>query len=301
MHHFAWGVVCLILLMSMGGLWVHAQTLSVKLANLEKKLIETQKPTASTCKVGTHWQGNSTVTLSTGDRQFNVHLPENFSHNQYYPMVLFYPGRGSTAEVGQAKYGFDALPAVVVYPQPTKGIDGDWAWQSAPYASSSDDVAFTSNILEKVQAELCIDRTRVYAAGYSNGGGFTSLLSCQLGEKFAAYVIISGAMYAPDGGCKPKRATPLLTIHGDRDAVIPFQGSIVKRVPAIDAWTKYRADVNGCKSQKTFNDGVHVIATDWEGCNNNASVQNIRILGGSHDWTSFNMDKAWQFLTRFSL
>lgn len=301
MHHFAWGVVCIILLFSMGGLWIHAQSLDSKVGDLEKQLLASKRPAPNTCKVGGDWQSNTTKVLSVDDREFSVHLPSNFLNYEYYPLILFYPGKGASAEGAQVAYGLDGLPAIVAYPHPTMGTDGYLAWQGAPYSSNADDVQFTASILDELQSELCVDRTRVYAVGLSNGGGFASLLSCKLSDRFAAYAIVAGALYSPAGDCKPPRPSPLISVHGDNDPIVPYDGSLVRRLPAIDSWTAKRAELNGCKTPTTINDGVRNVVTVWNQCKDNAVVQNIRIVGGNHGWGEVTNDTLWQFLSRFSL
>lgn len=51
-------------------------------------------------------------------------------------------------------------------------------WQGDPDSSGVDDVAFTMEMLDNFEKRYCIDSSRVYAAGKSNGGGFTNLLAC---------------------------------------------------------------------------------------------------------------------------
>lgn len=148
------------------------------------------------------WKPNSTTVLSALGRNYRVHLPAAFDSSTYYPLVMFYAGKGGTAEGIEYTFGTDSLPVIAVYPQSTPSTDGSLAWESAPYSSRADDVAFTTTILDQLQVKLCVDKTRIYAAGFSNGGGFASLLSCKLSERIAAIAIVSGAMYAPASDCK---------------------------------------------------------------------------------------------------
>ncbi len=304
MHHVGWGVVCLLLVAVMFGIWSYAQSLSSKNVVLEQRLASAIA-SKSTCKVVGQWQKGVTkqqsIATPSGSRDFLVHVPDNFAANQYYPLMLFYPGKGASASAAKAAYGLDNLPAIVVYPFPTEGKDGFLAWEGAPYSSGADDVSFTAAILDKVQSDLCIDRTRVYAAGMSNGGGFASLLSCKLPDRFAAYAIVSGAFYSPDGDCVPPRPAPLISIHGDNDPIVPYGGSIIRKLPPIEAWTAKRASIDGCKRPTTTYPNVNTITTIWDSCNGGAVVQNIRIQGGVHQWGQISNDLLWQFLSRFSL
>ncbi len=306
MHHVAWGIVCAVLIAFMFGLWSYAQSLESKNRDLKRQLVVAKEvPTQTTCKVAGQWIANSTKELSVdtrdGKRGFIVHTPADFADNKYYPMIMFYPGKNASAQAAELAYGLDALPALLVYPFPTTGIDGFTSWASAPYSSGADDVGFTAAILDKLQAELCIDKTRVYAAGMSNGGGFASLLSCELPERFAAYAIVAGALYAPSSDCKPSKPASILTIHGDSDPIVPFEGSPIRQLPPIYDWSAERARHEKCGKAVIDQPNPVQIITTWEKCRDGAVVQNVRILGGGHAWGDVPNDMLWQFLTRFTL
>jgi poly(3-hydroxybutyrate) depolymerase len=77
----------------------------------------------------------------------------------------------------------------------------------------------------------CIDNSRIYAAGKSNGGGFVGgVLACdtKLSTKIAAFAPVAGAFYIPnfiEKGCNPGRPDiPILEFHGGNDGVIPYSG-----------------------------------------------------------------------------
>jgi len=304
MHHVAWGIVCVLLLAVVLGLLTHAQTLDHTNADLRQQLIAAKTP-STTCKVTGDWQANATKKLAisapSGSREYYVHTPKDFTLTKYLPLLMFYPGRGASAQAAEAAYALDKLPAIVVYPTPTMGAEGMLAWQGAPYSSGADDVGFTRAILDKTIADLCIDRTKVYAAGMSNGGGFTSLLSCKLSDRFAAYAIVSGALYYPNGQCAPPRPAPLISIHGDQDSIVPYNGSIFRKLPPVDDWIAMRAAMNGCNRQPvTTYITTNAISTAWTQCKQRASVENIRIEGGIHAWGQLPNEQLWQFLSRFS-
>lgn len=303
MHHVAWGVVCLLLLSVMGGLWTHAQSLESQNAKLRAQVaVQSVEPT--TCKVTGEWLPNTdkrlTLTTADGPRDYIVHTPTDFVDNKYYPAVMFYPGKGGGAQGSGITYGIYSLPAISVFPYPTIGTDGVTAWEGAPYSSGADDVAFTAAILDKLQADLCIDKTRVYATGFSNGGAFASLLSCKLPERFAAYAVIAGAMYDPEGSCRPPHSSPLLSVHGDRDIVVPYDGSFVRKLPHVDSWIQMRASVERCARPVTTYPDASTIITSWDKCRDKGMVQNIRVVGGIHEWGQVANDNLWRFLSRFS-
>nr|AIA16824.1 Alpha/beta hydrolase family [uncultured bacterium] len=296
-------MVCFSLLVVLSILWLNSQALNQKTAALERRLSQLSTPS---CTVRDPWPANLTkqfpLTTAGGPRSFYVHLPANFDTSQYYPIVVFFPGKGASAGTGQAMSGLDSLPAITIYPEPTVGKDGALAWQGAPYSSGADDVQFVSDLLDKVEGQLCVQRTHVYAVGMSNGGGMVSLLSCHLSDRFAAYGIVAGALYYPDGGCKPSRPTPLINIHGDNDLVVPYFGSSIRNLPAIDNWVADRAHSNGCAPAPTTEyTNVTTTVTTWQNCQDKATVQNVRLRDAGHLWAIDAPMTLWQFLSQHSL
>lgn len=303
-YRVAWSVACLLLLLTFGGMWVYAQSLESKATALQAELhiAQQHRPAASTtCKVDSSWLPNTTRTMVVNGRSYLVHTPQAFDPQTYYPLLIFYPGKGASALTAELTFHLNTLPGIIAYPYPTPGTDGALAWQGAPYSSRSNDVMFTAKILDELQAALCVDKTRIYAVGFSNGGAFASLLSCTLPDRFAAYAVISGAMYAPSGQCKPPKPTPLLNIHGDNDPVVPYGGSSIRRLPSIDTWVDTRAEFNGCTAPTTAGSDFGQAITTWNDCKNGATVQNIRVVGGGHRWGMVSNEYLWQFLSRFSL
>lgn len=301
-HHVAWGIACVLLLAVVGGLLAYAQSLSRDNESLKGQLASAVAQ-RSTCSVRGDWKPATTshhnLTVDGMNRDYYVHTPKHFIDRQYYPLVMLFPGKSASAQTAE-HYGFDDIPAIIAYPSPTIGKDGELAWQGAPYSSSADDVRFTESLFERLSSDLCVDKNRTYVVGFSNGGGFVSLLSCKLPDSFSAFMVIAGAMYYPDGGCKPKSPSTLINIHGDNDGTVPYYGSTVRNLPSIEPWVKYRAKEIGCKEAKTSYQNPSLIVTSWVGCNGDKTIQNIRIAGGIHMWGLLPNDQLWQMLSRFS-
>lgn len=89
-------------------------------------------------------------------------------------------------------------------------------------------------LLDKILDNFCIDPARVYAAGKSNGGGFTGLLACdsKATERIAAFAPVAGAFYLDEKTqelppCKPTKSRetiPILEFHGWKDTKIDYLG-----------------------------------------------------------------------------
>jgi polyhydroxybutyrate depolymerase len=87
-------------------------------------------------------------------------------------------------------------------------------------------VGYTQDILNAVKSALPIDNTRIYAVGFSNGGGFVNELACtpSISGTFAAFATSSAALYAGThsmSGCDTGgHVVALLDFHGLNDGQI---------------------------------------------------------------------------------
>ncbi|KAK7749151.1 hypothetical protein SLS62_008439 [Diatrype stigma] len=185
-------------------------------------------------------------------REYKVHLPRDYDQDTPAPVIFSYHGAGGHVDqqAGQDRLTRADINSdhVVVYLQGNADDPDDpdrTTWQGAP-ENHSDDVAFTRDALDAVAAAYCIDPSRVYATGFSQGGGFIGAqLACSadLSARFAAYAPVSGAYYqrqvdkeadcapatvdiacAAIAGAKGSSATPLMAFHGGSDDTIHYEG-----------------------------------------------------------------------------
>ncbi|KAJ7033451.1 Alpha/Beta hydrolase protein [Mycena alexandri] len=271
--------------------------------------------TSAGCGSNTSWifdaDGHSTQTLST--RTFLVHVPAKYEWNttRPHPVVLSFHGYGENDEVQERISGFskegnliDGRGIIAVYPLaeygPGKNERPARAWIGAPYSPQDvDDIGFVEAILDALQTNLCVDSNRTYVSGMSNGGGFVNLLACspEVASKFAAFAIVSGALYngtLPFNGCDPGRKIPLINFHGTADTIIPYDGRNITNTsddtPPIPRWREAWVVRNGCDASTPSNisrpyEGV--IETIWQ-CNNDTetTVKAFEIEHGIHKWPS---------------
>ncbi|MER7604372.1 PHB depolymerase family esterase [Nocardioides sp. NPDC127503] len=227
--------------------------------------------------------------LTSGDieRSYVLRLPEGYDRRADWPLIVAFHGRGSTGVEVEGYSELSDLPAVVAYPDGAIGTGSGYrkAWQGAPYeAPGVDDVAFTSDLLAAIEADHCIDTSRVYATGKSNGAGLAALLACQLPDTFAAVAPVAPALYPGTRvSCAEAPPTPILEIHGVADATIPYAGDADRDLPAIPEWVQGWADHNGCTTSATRTNR-DVETTRWTGCDQGAEVQHVAVDGGGHVW-----------------
>jgi len=233
----------------------------------------------SGCGSTSAWQFDSTShsNVTMGNRTFFVHLPPSYNMNTRYPVVLSFHGNGDNETweehitgLSEPNLQINGQDIIAVYPAGAYGPgkyynSSSRAWQGAPYSPYGvDDVAFTENMVRELQSNLCVDNSRLYASGKSNGGAFTNVLACTKATAaiFAAFAPVSAALYptadpTTEAGCNPGRAVPLVNFHGLADPLIPFDGqagldgNTTYALPNIDVWRELWALRNGCQSENS--------------------------------------------------
>ncbi|MDQ3106394.1 MAG: prolyl oligopeptidase family serine peptidase, partial [Actinomycetota bacterium] len=166
-------------------------------------------------------------------------------------------------------------------------------------ATDADDVEFTIELLDELAERFCIDPTRVYATGMSNGGALSSVLACRGAERFAAVGAVAAMIYLPACDATPApRPVPILSMMGTADPVVPFAGGRVNccgnpNIPAATATMDSFARHAGCEAEPA----VERIGTDVElrrfgGCAAGAAVDFYVIEGGGHTWPGAAFDLA---------
>ena len=250
-------------------------------------------------------------------RTYRIHVPEKYNDTHPTGVVLVFHGHGGNAAGMEAGSGFSTLADqqdfLAVYPQGL--LDGQnkpfWA-DIGPIDFGIDDVLFVSDILNDVQQKYCVDAHRIYATGFSNGGGMTNLLACRMAGRIAAFAPLSGDDYTIPSGCHPGRPVPLLNMHGTADPLLPYNGIPVSvnpdwPLPSLPSYLQTWATRDGCThGPDIFLREQKVTGMQWTGCRGNVSVVHYRIEGGGHAWPPLINGKTpaevmWQFFSQYPL
>lgn len=206
------------------------------------------------------------------------------------PLIFNLPGHGETA-LQQERYSLYSVLAdqanfLVVYPQGTIGPDGKLGWASyGKNDPSINDVLFFSDLLTRLQQDLCVDAQRIYVMGISNGGGMSNVLACQMAGRITAFAPVAAAIYAIPGGCHPSRPVPYLEFHGTSDPLVHYDGSTIPHFLPVMQTMQDWAALDGCgSSPTTFFQKADVTGLQWTSCQGGVMVQHYRIDGGGHTW-----------------
>lgn len=245
-------------------------------------------------------------------RSYRIHVPKNYTNTRPVAVVLSFHGFTGTGEGMEKSSGFselaDTQDFLAVYPQGLRNaINGKYFWADVgPIDFGVDDVLFVSDILNDLQAKYCVDAHRIYAMGFSNGGGLTYLLACRLAGRVASFGPMSANYYAIPGGCHPGRPVSILNIHGSADPLLPYNGTSENvnpdwPLPPVLQYLQAWATRDGCTSGPTvFLKEPRVTGMQWQDCKGNSSIVHYRIENGGHSWPPLiHRETAAQVLWQF--
>ncbi|KAI0378839.1 carbohydrate esterase family 1 protein [Hypomontagnella monticulosa] len=193
-------------------------------------------------------------------REYRVWLPANYDSSKATPLILSYHGANKDmvyqSNLDQLTDPLFNKDHIVAYLQ-GKEVDrpGHTEWEGAPDCDS-DDIGFTSDVLDALSSDLCVDEKRIYATGKSQGGGFVGRLACdsRLSSRIAAFAPVSGAYYIKEidqeSECDPatvkvpcdasRADLPIMAFHGGADNTIKYHGDFRSGacLPDVSSWAR---------------------------------------------------------------
>ena len=266
-------------------------------------------------------------------RSYLKYLPVNLDPSEELPLMLCFHGGSGTAEdqlaVGDLREKADEERFLLVYPQalPDPNDGGSTNWQvvtsgDLPYTlpNPHSDLEFVSFLIDEMLGMHNVDPSRVYAMGYSNGGGFVYDLACRLNDKVTGVGAVARTMYAEShGACTVTHPTPVVTILGTNDFIssyggISYEGTLYYQ--SADATHDLWIAENGLLPEAEVttltdlnpSDNTSVELYHWRDEQNCRELAHYKVNGGGHDWpgTFGNMDIVshdviWDHLKEFDM
>jgi polyhydroxybutyrate depolymerase len=256
------------------------------------------------CASSTLTSGNSNKTISVGgvNRTYILHVPTSYTGTKPVPLVIDFHALGGSGSQEQGLSGYQAIADregfPILFPD---GIDN--AWNIGPCCTNSrtvDDLGFAKAMVAAIVGQACIDTKRVYATGFSMGGGMSHYLACNAADIFAAVQPSSFDLLVPDEEpCTPARPISVLTYRGTADTTVPYAGGKgpsgkITFLGAQGSFMRW-ADLDGCMTPTTV-DGD---CTYYKTCTAGVQVGLCVKQGGGHAPGDANI--GWTFLSKFSL
>jgi poly(3-hydroxybutyrate) depolymerase len=227
----------------------------------------------------------NTLTSSGKSRQYLIRWPDNYDKSHPYRLIIGLHGAtGKDTDIGPSYFGLFALSnnsTIFVAPSADGGL-----WSAAT------DTTFVDDILKAVEADLCIDTSRVMLEGFSQGAAMSWTLACSRPGVFRAAVGHSGGGVANPSTCQP----------------IPYLGSLgLAEGNGQNTQTDQFAKWNGCTitTLPRASTGSHV-CTNYTGCPAADPVRWCSYDGGhtpsptdSGQSASWMPKEVWAFLSQF--
>lgn len=244
-----------------------------------------------------------TIEVDGKSHPYRAYVPPESASGTPVPLVLDLHGLTQTRQSQAMVSGWEQLAQrehlVVLTPQ---GGDKVPNWSATP-ADDNPDTVWLEALIDKIGRDTCIDQTRVYAGGISNGGLESSILSCKLPDKLAAVGLVAGIVVPEQ--CKTAPPKPAIVFWGKRDCVLPFYGGLgpclmgpktatvpasrppadIAGVPPVEDTVAAWAGRNGCApAPAATRVAEHVEKITYTGCRQDAAVELYVISNGGHTW-----------------
>ncbi len=278
----------------------------------------------STCSINCQDPGYRLMTQvldgETITREYIIHVPSGYQEGDNLPLVIVYHGFGGCAYYMQEEAGNGALNDLadeegffVAYPQAAyRPAKEDVYWEPGFNGGESiylDDIYFTEQMMGHIHDEFSVDLSRVYAAGYSNGGMLTYSLACLRGDLFVACGVMSGALLDDMATCDPTHLVPLIIFHGTGDFVLPYNGGqyYTPVQDVVSQWLVHnQIPASGLISTEL--NGGNVVHENYQGGADNTCLSFYTVeeeygFPGDHVWFSQDMDGVsptrimWEFFS----
>lgn len=277
--------------------------------------------------------------LDDSDRWFLLTTPLDHDGTTPLPLVIDFHGlsEGAVIHSRMSDFGTFAEENGIIAVLPN-GTGTPVRWDVGLDIDSNPDLAFVDAMLDQLEAELCVDTSRIYATGLSNGAFMSSTVACSLADRFAAVAPVAGVLRSED--CAPARPVPMLGFHGTADDILIFNGGVggrlneilagntdaeAEELPEVDldgegypANVRAWAEDNGCEPEPTDTDLSDTALLRTYDCPADAAVEFIVLEGGGHSWPGSEFSASlegvigatdplsanetmWAFFQRFAL
>jgi len=266
---------------------------------------------ALTCPMPALKAGNTDKTLMIGgaSRSYTLHVPAAYDGSKAVPLVVDFHGLGGNGKSESTSSPYpaqtDADGVIMAFPTGLAGPGGN-AWNVGPCCvKNTDDVAFAKALVTEIEKTACIDTKRVYAVGFSMGGGMSHYLACHAADVFAAVAPAAFDLLQENiEDCKPQRPISEITFRSTGDNVVAYSGGAsmaVQGMPitflgAKGTFQKW-AQINQCTGAASAED-ANGCAT-YAGCPAGVEVTLCTKQGGTHE--AGNAKVGWPALKKHTL
>ena len=173
-------------------------------------------------------------------REFELHIPKGHSSDEKLPVVYMMHGITENMDMmrdySQMSKLADEKGFAVAYLQADKqpfpgtlGLYNENSWNLdhgtlTPKDPKYNDLDYVKKVKSLVEGETNIDHNREYLAGFSEGGQAAQYIAHEMPGKFAGIATVHGTILDSDPRPRKDDPTPLISVLGDDDNILPIKG-----------------------------------------------------------------------------
>jgi polyhydroxybutyrate depolymerase len=238
--------------------------------------------------------------------RYLMHLPDGYSDNRQWPLVIVLHGTNGTPERMETTTGFTQLADeegfIVVYPK-----SRDYTWNILipnfdPSIYKNDDAGFIAALIDRLVMNYHVDRKRVYLAGLSQGGFMAFCAASQYPEKITAIGAVAGRSVNNIYSFHP---LPFIYFHATDDQIVPitaYGSQWGVTIPNVDDMIAKFIQINGCtETPDIILDKNGILGRFWHAPVTNADIEYYKLTSGGHKWFNEGNDNLdatkliWEF------
>lgn len=249
---------------------------------------------------------NQKIDISGKERDYHLYIPQNPINAPI--VILFHGNRSNNDEIlgltnvkAPYKIWLDIAEQeniILIVPNGSEGSGGDNGWNDCRSDSegnpNSDDVLFTSTLIDFVLNEYQADTSKVFAVGTSNGGHMAIRLAQEIPEKLKAFAAIAAANPFNTQCTNSTLPISALLINGTEDPILPYGGGPMKsdrgEVFSTQETIAYWVNRNETDTTPLISDFENTDVSDnctitkhvYSNGTNNTEVALYEVIGGGH-------------------
>ncbi|UCI19933.1 polyhydroxybutyrate depolymerase [Mesorhizobium sp. B2-1-8] len=238
------------------------------------------------------------------ERQALVYVPTSYQPGNTAPLVLDLHGSASDSveqmdrgmwERSAETNGFVAAELQGALAAQPSG----WRWNvpGVTGPDGPDDEGYILDAINALDARFCIDKSRVFASGYSGGARMVAQFACDHPGALAAVGLVAGirAGFPKDGPngpepdpatCRPDKPVRIIAFGGLADPVNPFSdgGAAYWKYGVEKARARWAA-IGGCQPSPEVDElSGDIERMTYQNCRPGAALEYYTVKSGGHVW-----------------